>query len=541
MKKTNKVLISLLVSSLIIPTLVNAETYDFSQYETRKAYNENKFNEIINMTESERNMFKDKYLNDMYETDYKGISSSKQQLIKDLSQSILNDESFTCEENDSENMCKLRKFHDWIKTNFYYYNPINQENANKIGLNIAEYDNPYYILTKNKITKQISYINPGDTEETVKEVSHYVARCNGYTSMLIALARNAGMPARAISGYYNTSFRQKSAEDWSNNPKENTLSHAWVLVYVDNRWIIIDANADSYNSYSENEKCIFREDDEEMGGTPGNYSKEDCLNSNRYAWGHWVMSSRKYYVKDYDKKYFDISPSDLADSHIIFKYRPGSRNLKYLSNSTELTKLKKFLNKTSAGKSNGKRINSSYNTSNPATWFISGDKKSLGDGSGRLYKLYWPTYKGLWGELNLNGFTSLQNLSVPNNKITYLYLENCPNLSTVAVANNKIQKISVLGTKKLSLLSAQGNPTTYVRYHYGTAPKTAIIKSNIGGTVSVKYNKSGTKHVHTMKAVPKKGYKFKGWYNGTKRFSTKTSIVKNNTWSFTYTAKFIKK
>lgn len=541
---------------LMLPTVVHAATYDFSSYEVRKAYNEDKFEEIINMTEAERNMYKDKYLNDMYETDYKGISSAKQQVIKDLSASILSDESFTCEEGDSENLCKLRKFHDWIKQNFYYYNPVTQAKASALGLNLTEYDNPYYVLTKNKITKPVTYKNYGDTTATTVNKSHYIARCNGYTSVLIALARNAGMPARAVSGYYNTSYRTKTHEDWvkteynpdtgeeviisKTNPAEDTLSHAWVLVYVDDRWVIIDANADSYNSYVEKPKCIFRDDDEEMGGTPANLSQSDCVNSERYAWGQWVISSKTYFVKDNDKKYFDVSTEDLSDSHIMFKFRPGTRNVAYLSNVDEMKKLKAFLNKTSGGKTNGKRINSSYTTANPKTWFTS-PTKSLGDGYGRLYKLYWPEKKALWGSLNLNNFTALQNVSVPGNKLTYLFMENCPSLSTVAVANNKIKTITVTGSKKLTLLSAQGNPTTYVKYNFGPAPKTAIIQAGTGGTVSVRYKKDGTKYVHTMSAFAKSGYKFKGWYKGTTRISTKYSITKTNNFSFTYTAKFVKR
>ncbi len=551
-----KVLVIAATVFFMLPAVVKAATYDFSSYEVRKAYNEAKWEEIVNMTDAERNMYKDKYLNDMYETDYKGISSAKQQLIKDLSQTILNDESFTCEENDSENKCKLRKFHDWIKTNFYYYNPVTQAKASAIGLTLAEYDNPYYILTKNKIKKAVTYKNPGDVTATTVNKAHYVARCNGYTAMLIALARNAGMPARAVSGYYNTSYRTKTHEDWvkteldpntgeeivisKTNPAENTLSHAWVLVYVDGRWIIIDANADSYNSYAENPKCIFREDDEEMAGTPGSYSKDDCINSERYAWGQWVVSSKNYFVHDFDKKYFDITPADFSDSHIIFKYRPGTRNVAYLSNTYELAKLRTFLNKTSAGKTNGKRINSAYQAVTPKTWFTS-PTSSLGDGYGRLYKLYWPAKKALWGSLNLNDFTALQNERVPNNKLTYLIMKNCPSVTTVAVANNKIKTIEVTGSKKLSLLSAQGNPTTSVKYNFGTAPKTAIIKAGTGGTVSVRYKKNGTKHEHTMSAFAKSGYKFKGWYKGTTRFSTKYSITKTNTFSFTYTAKFVKR
>ena len=493
------------------------------------------------MLASGRNRYKDIYLKDMYETDNKGMTSTQQNKIKTLANTILTNTYYKCPEDESENVCKLRKFHDWIKLHFYYYNPVTQTNAGKLGLSLDEYDNPYYVLTKN---------NLGTTNK-------YISRCNGYTSLLIALARNEGIPALAISGYYNTSFRTKVGKDWvvteydeeseeeiitKTNPEENTLSHAWVAAYVDSKWIFIDANADSYNTYSTTKKCAFNSDGVMVPGSylPSSYTDEESCTDAGYSWTNWTLS-QKSFSEQYDNKYFNIDFDELSDSHIMFKYRAGSLDAKYITNTSEATKLKAFLNRKTSGITNGKRINSSYNTSTPGTWFTKGDTKSLGDGYGRLYKLYWPTYKKLWGRLTLSGFTSLQNVSVPHNRLTSLYMENCPSLTTVAVANNNLTKIIVTGSKKLSLLSAQGNPTTYVKYNFGTQPRTAIIEATKGGTVSVKYSKSGTKHNHTMSAFAKSGYKFKGWYKGTKLISSKYSITITNTTSFTYTAKFVKR
>ena len=527
MKK--KIFLLIICTIVFIPVSVYA--YDFSNYDVRKNYNLKKYTQL---NQSPSYMFKDIYLKDMYETDYKGMTSTQQMKIKELRNLILNDPDYTCNEGDSVNLCKLRKFHDWIKNNFYYYNPVNSTNASKIGLKINQYDNPYYVLTKNKLS--------------TSEGSHYVSRCNGYTSVLIALARNEGIPARSLSGYYNTTdgartFSSDSNKKWSKNPNENTLSHAWVTAFVDNKWIVIDANADSYNAYSVTKKCSYQEDGvRNNNGNPSSFTTQaDCTAAN-YSWTNWTMSE-KAWVSDGDKsnKYFNVSAANLSDSHIIFQFRSGSRELKYISHAGEVKKLKTFLNKKTSGKTNGKRINTSYSTAKPETWFIKGDTKSLGNGYGRLYKLYWPSKKGLWGRLDLSGFTALQNLSVPSNKITSLYLKNCPSLSTVAASNNKLSKVIVTGSKKLTLLSIQGNPTTYVKYNFATAPKTAIIKANKGGTVSVKYSKSGTKYVHTMKAISKKGYKFKGWYKGSKRISKKVSFTTKKNASFTYTAKFIKR
>ena len=55
-----------------------------------------------------------------------------------------------------------------------------------------------------------------------------------------------------------------------------------------------------------------------------------------------------------------------------------------LSNSYEKEKITAFLGTIRNGKSNGKRINSSYSTAKPATWFASNAKSSKGDGNGRV-------------------------------------------------------------------------------------------------------------------------------------------------------------
>ena len=522
MKKT---LITLCTLFAFIPICLCAT--DFSKYANRVGYNQKKYDSAVNPSSAVLNRYKDKYLKDLFETNYAGISTTRQQEIKTLRDTILSDDSYSCYSTDSEDMCKLRKFHDWIKENFYYYNPVTAAGASELGLDLEEYDNPYFILTKNKLT--------------TSEGTHYIARCNGYASVLIALARNEGLPARNIDGYYNTSYRRVAGSDWPNNVEENKLTHYWVEVYVDGRWVIIDANADSYNAYSKAKKCSYNQDGIRLNGrSPGEFTTKSTCEAAGYSWTNWTLS-QKSWVGDYDEKYFDISIEDLSDSHIIFGYRPGSRNVKYATNIFEDGKMKTFLNKKYGGKTNGAKINSNYSPSNISTWFASGDTQSKGYGNGRFYKIYWPANVGLWGKLDLSGFTSLQNLSVSNNLLTSIYCENCTNLSTVAASKNKLIKVVVTGSAKLKLLSIQSNPTTYVEYQFTPNKRTAIIKAGTGGTVSVKYSKTDNKYSHLMTAVPKTGYKFVGWYNGSKKLSSKASITSTKSVSFTYVAKFAKK
>lgn len=61
------------------------------------------------------------------------------------------------------------------------------------------------------------------------------------------------------------------------------------------------------------------------------------------------------------------------------------------------------------------------------------------------------------------------------------------------------------------------------------------------GTVSVRYEKSGSKHKHEMKAIAKTGYKFEGWYIGDTLMSTNVSYITTTPKSFSYMAKFVER
>ena len=382
---------------------------------------------------------------------------------------------------------KLQKFHDWIVENFYYYQYPNKIYAlNSSGKN---YDNPYYLLT-------YEY----DVNGKIR------ARSNGFSAMLVAFARSQGIPARTVGGYYYKSARTDYIS-WGSNVTNLTINHTFVQVYVDGKWIVIDPTADCYQEYLEE--------------------------TNEY-----VDNSSE---PNYKQQYFNPDINTLSKSHVMLKYYPGSKNIKYITSTYEKNKMISFLNKVYNNKTNGKRINSSYSKYYPTTWFAN-STYSTGDGLGKFSKIYWAPNKNLYGSLDLSGFGALQKLSVYNNKITSLNLSNCPSINTVSVSYNKMSKIIVTGSSNLNLLSARGNPATYVKYNYGKTKRTAIIKATTGGTISIRYEKTSSgKHKHQMKAIAKTGYVFKGWYSGNKKIRSSSSITVYNTQSFTYTAKFAKK
>lgn len=466
----------ILITILLIPFNINANT-DYTNDNNRKAQNEKMYDNLSAMTEKQRARYSDKYLKDVAETNYKGMSQLEQQHIQNLSKTILdNKENLT-------DMQKITEFYNWIKNNFYFYQT--PDKIKTLGINC---NNPYYLLTK-------EYNTTGKIRSNAK----------GYSAMLIALARNENIPARIVEGYYNKEVRS-GQNYWVINITENTINHYWVQIYVSGKWIIADPLADSNNIYNEEENT---------------YVSKSSSSINRY-----------------------LNPTieELSKTHIMLKNRSGSKDLKYTTNIYESGKLKKFLNIKSNNKTNGKRINSLYNTNDPSTWYQKNDSLSIGDGNGKIKKIYWPSNKGISGSLNLNGFGALEVLKVTSNNISSLYLKNCPSLTTVSASQNKMKTIEATGSKNLKLLSVQGNGSTSVKYNFGKTLRTATIKAGSGGTVSVRFEKTQAgKYKHQLKAVPKTGYDFKGWYASNGIVSKSASITIYNTQSFTYTAKFEKR
>ncbi len=474
MKLKLKLMFSLLlvISSILSISNVNA---DYSSLNTRVNQNKTMINSSNNLNSIDRERYKDKDLKDLKEVNYKGLATYQQQEINNLAKTIL-------ENNTLNDYDKIQKFYNWIVENYYYYNTPNKlENLKKFG-NV--YDNPYYLLT-------YEYKHTGKIR----------ARSNGFSSMLVALSRNQGIPARTVGGYYNKQV-ETNYITWGSDINQNDINHTFVEVFVNNKWIVLDPTADCHNTYND--------------------------------------INNEYIKEEQPNKYFDPAIETLSTTHIMFKHYPGSKSVAYLTNTYEKSKITQFLNKTYNKKTNGKRINYYYNKNKSSTWFTN-KTSSYGDGYGKVTSIVWPTNKSLTGTLDLSGFSSLEKLYVPNNKISNLKMINTPSIKTVAVAYNKISNLTVTGSKNLTLLSAYGNPSTYIKYNFGPSKRTAIIKASSGGTVSVRYEKTKKGYMHKLYAKTKTGYTFKGWYQGNKRISTKKSIIKYKGTSFTYTAKFQKK
>lgn len=476
--KTKKVKIAIIMILIVFLMPVKVLASNYSNIEDRILQNQKMYNATNSMTITQRARYNDELLRDMKETNYKGMTKEQQQRIQNLANNVILGENKD-RLTDEE---KIIKFYEWIKENFYYYKTPSK--IEKLGTN---QDNPYYLLTKE-----------------YEELGKIRARRQGYAAMLVALARSQGITSRVTEGYYNEQTGYNKY--WPSDITENDINHYFTEIYIDGKWIIADPFANSNKRY------------------------DDVTNA---------------YIKEMEilgNEYLNPSIQDFSKTHVILKKRSGSRELKYTTNTFESGKLITFLNKKYNNKTNGKRINAYYNVNDRETWYVQNDKLSQGDGNGKIEKIYWPTDVGLSGSLELNGFGALRILKVLKNNITSLSLQNCPSIEQVLTSQNKMKTITVTNSKKLKLLSVQGNNSTYVKYNFGTSLRTAIIKTTAGGTLSVRYEKTSSgKHMHQLRTFTKQGYEFKGWYKNDKKISSKKSITVYNTQSFTYTAKYAKK
>ena len=375
---------------------------------------------------------------------------------------------------------KLKKLFTYVAKNFYY-------DHNAIATNRKAFDDPY---------NNLKYLVNKTGNDYNAQSGKVALTCDGYAGIFTALARSQGIPCRIIYGRRITSG---SSSTWENVPSSyfNNNSHTWAEAWVDGRWIIIDPQQGSYNTY----------------GTSGSTTDKT-----------WKKSTIINYT------FFDMSSQLLAYTHYSRTVPGGNTSVSLMNNSKEISQMKSFLNTKSSGKSNGKRLNSNYTASKKSTW---GTKSTFyTDGFGRIQYINWPE-KSLTGKLNLSNFSELKNLTVYLNDLTVLNTKNCSSLETVYASGNNIKTVNLLSSTSLKKADYKNNPLTKAQIYVNKKEVTISAANN--GTFSFKYDKSATKKV-TLYPKANIGYKYTGLYNG----SGKKINANATSYSFTPTVKTYK-
>ena len=146
----------------------------------------------------------------------------------------------------STDAAKLAKIYSYVTTNFYY----------------DHYAYDLYIRTGGK--SNIQCVNPYDNlynhrnkiASTNSTADGKVATvCDGYASMIVALCRSLGIPARSVYG-----CRNNTSDGLTSQVNIANKNHWWAEVYINGRWVTVDAERGSLNSWNRDELSLSSTD-----------------------------------------------------------------------------------------------------------------------------------------------------------------------------------------------------------------------------------------------------------------------------------------
>ena len=409
---------------------------------------------------------------------YATMTSDKISYIKRISDQVVS--------GASTNYEKLKKIYEYAAGSFYYDTIAFKTHSNQFA---DPYDNIYSF--ENGLTSRNS------------QSGKVYTTCQGYSAIVIALARAQGIPARLVYGHRLA----VPSNDWLTESNIDVRDHWWVEAYADNRWIFIDPTVGTTNAYNS-------------------------------STGKWTTTGLTNYT------YFDPSEEQIAHSHVYMNIYPDYRYGKYIDNSYEISVLSAFLNAYSAvdpesddygygivnGQiQNGKMLNSDYNYNDKETWGDGVKSHFMTDGRGNVSQIQWSNY-GFTGALSLPGFKYMSVLSSHGNNYDTVDLSGCTSLEKIYLYGNQISSIDLTNCTKAWYIRAQNNPMK-TAYLYVNGKNRSIEAGNNGTfyfTLDTRYKDSAL----SLYSKPDVGYKLQGVYNQ----NTGDLLSTKTTWHFTPTA-----
>ena len=391
-------------------------------------------------------IYKDKTLKYDFVVNNKTLTAAQMKVIDAFTDKVV--------KGASNNYDKLKKMYEYLGNNIYY--------------DTDAFNNP----------NLQSVIHPYELVKSLEAKNKVKTVCDGYSALMVAMARSEGIPCRLVQGTVRTTPNQS----WENvGTKSN---HTWVEAYVDGRWITIDATRST---------------------------------NKRYEGGKWIIANDEAAVKGLARyQYFDPSIEFFSNAYRFKEYRNGSLDV-IVSNTTEYKSLQSFL--TRNNNENGKKVNSNFKANDMSTWYNSKAADSTNDieadGFGKAKLISWQN-KGLVGSMNLLGLSQLKNLLIHSNNITALEnLNDCVNLEQISANFNKITLLKADKLKKLKAIKLQNNLLTSASFNT-VKGKAITINSNdkTKGNFSFVYDGTGVKEQLLLKVHAKEGVEFLGCYDG---------------------------
>ena len=378
---------------------------------------------------------------------------------------------------------KLREIYEYTASNFYYDSVAFQTHANQYA---HPYDNIY----------NFEY---GLTSVNSQQGRVYTT-CQGYSAILIALARAQGIPARMVYGHRAA----VPSHDWTTESNITVRDHWWVEAYVDGRWIFIDPTVGTTNKYDS-------------------------------STGKWTVNGLTNYT------YFDPTEEQIATSHLYFNIYPDYRYGYYISNPYEITTLGAFLNAYSEvdqesddysyglyGNTiqNGRMLNRQYSYYDYTTWGNGTKSHFMTDGRGNVSQIQWSSY-GFTGALNLPDFKYMTLLSSHGNNYESVNLSGSTALEKVYLYGNQIISMDLTNCVSAWYVRCKNNPMKELTMYLNGQNRTFTAGDN--GTFSFTLDTRYTDSAFSLYSKPDTGYKLEGIYST----STGKLLSTKKTWHFT--------
>lgn len=374
---------------------------------------------------------------------------------------------------------KLRKIYEYAAANFYYDTIAFQTHSN-------QYADPYENIRN--FEYGLSSVN--------SQTGKVYTTCQGYSAIVIALARAQKIPCRLVYGHRLA----VPSNDWLTENNIDVRDHWWVEAWVNGRWVFIDPTVGTTNKYNS-------------------------------STGVWATTGLTNYT------YFDPSEEQIATSHVYMNIYPDYRYGKYITNEAEISTLLAFLNSTSTvdtdsddysyfnkTETNGRLLNPAYSPYDKETWGDGKKSHFMTDGRGNVSQIQWSD-KGFTGALNLPDFKKMTLLSSHDNGFTSADLSGCTKLKKVYLYDNALTSLDLSDCRALSYVRVQDNPLKTLSIYVNGRNRTFTAEEH--GTF---YFTTDSRYVDvfSLYAQPELGYKLKGVYSTStgNRLSTKT------TWHF---------
>ncbi len=378
---------------------------------------------------------------------------------------------------------KLRKIYEYAASNFYYDSVAFQTHDN-------QYAHPY---------DNIRSFEQGLTTVNSQQGRVYTT-CQGYSAIVIALARAQGIPARLVYGHRAA----VPSHDWTTEAHVNVRDHWWVEAWADGRWIFIDPTVGTTNKYD---------------------SSTD----------KWTTTGLTNYT------YFDPTEEQIATSHLYFNIYPDYRYGYYIDNPYEIATLGTFLNQYSEVDpesddysyavignqiQNGKIMNSQYSYYDYTTWGDGIKSHFMTDGRGNVSQIQWSN-NGFTGALSLPDFTSMKLLSSHGNKYETVDLSGNTALEKVYLYGNNIVSMDLTNCYNAWYVRCKNNPMKELTMYLNGKNRTFTAGDN--GTFYFTLDTRYTNSAFSLYSRPDTGYKLEGVYST----GTGNLLSTKKTWHFT--------